>query len=67
LAFRQVLIYLLNVYLKWSNIGGKNAIKIVLYLDNGFGMSDSFGECKKDSFYLFLPDLFVATDNGFTT
>jgi hypothetical protein len=52
LAFRQVLIYLLNVYLKWSNIGGKNAIKIVLYLDNGFGMSDSFGECKKDSFFV---------------
>ena len=30
----------------------KNAIKIVLYLDDGFGMSDSFGECQKDSFFL---------------
>ena len=29
-----------------------NAIKIVLYLDDGFGMSDSFGECKTDSFLL---------------
>ena len=27
----------------------KNAINIVLYLDDGFGMSDSFGECQKDS------------------
>jgi sRNA-binding regulator protein Hfq len=32
----------------------KNAIKIVLYLVNGFGMSDSFGECKKDSFFVDL-------------
>jgi hypothetical protein len=29
---------------KWSNIGEKNAIKIVLYLDDCFGMSDSFEE-----------------------
>jgi hypothetical protein len=37
---------------KWSNIGKKKTIKIVLYLDDGFGMSDSFGECQKDSFFL---------------
>ena len=30
----------------------KNAIKIVLYLDDGFGMSDSFEECQKDSFFV---------------
>ena len=30
----------------------KNAIKIVLYLDDGFGMSDSFEECQKDFFLL---------------
>jgi hypothetical protein len=29
----------------------KNAINIVLYLDDGFGMSDSFGECEKDSVF----------------
>jgi hypothetical protein len=34
---------------KWSNIGEKNAIKIVLYLDDGFG---SFEECQKDSFFV---------------
>jgi hypothetical protein len=30
----------------------KNAINIVLYLDDGFGMSDSFGECQKDSVFV---------------
>lgn len=30
----------------------KNAINIVLYLDDGFGMSDSFWECQKDSVFV---------------
>jgi hypothetical protein len=30
----------------------KNAIKIDLYLDDGFGMPDSFEECQKDSFFV---------------
>ena len=30
----------------------KNAINIVLYLDDGFGMSDSFGECQQDSVFV---------------
>ena len=48
--------------MKWSNIGKKKTIKIVLYLDDGFGMSDSFGECQKDSFFFVKQSL---VDAGF--